>query len=88
MVQGCKLRITKECPKCHMSGPCDCAIAAVVVTADGNWRDAHPDYSMKEQDTIMANLVQLLRNVQKLIQRFQILPYSTNNFHLIEKSNK
>ena len=81
---GCKLRITKECPKCHMSGPCDCAIAAVVVTADGNWRDAHPGLQYEGTRHYNGEFSTATKKCPEAIQRFQILPYSTNYFHLLK----
>ncbi len=81
---GCKLKIIKECPKCHMSGPCDCAIAAVVVTADGNWIDAHPGLQYEGTRHYNGEFSTATKKCPQSISEFQILRYSTNNFHLMK----
>lgn len=79
---GCKLIITKECPTCHMEGPCDCSSAAVIVQADNNWRNAHPGLQVEGHKQYKGEVSTDGRACNKTISEFQILPYSTNNFHL------
>lgn len=81
---GCKLTITKECPKCHMSDACDCAIAPVIVTADGNWRNAHPGLAYEGTRHYNGEFSTATRKCPSSISMFDILPYSSNNFHLMK----
>lgn len=81
---GCKLIITKQCPKCHTDGPCDCAMAPVIVKADDDWRSSRPGLQVEGSPLYKGQFSTTTKKCPESISQFCILPYSTNNFHLLK----
>lgn len=77
----CKLKITKECPSCHMSETCNCGIPSVILQADVNWRELHGYERYSHSKFYKEGRVIGEGGGKKKSNDWEILHRTTNNFN-------